>query len=250
MNRQQSFARFYPTTVCARAICLLCMVAISAFAWNGPVFAQEPAFKVLAFYSTDVEPDHVHVANDALVFFRDLAARNNFVFDATTDWQRLNAVDLKPYHLIMWLNNFPQTADQRRAFEQYMEHGGGWLGLHVAGYNDETTKWPWFVDFLGGAVFYTNNWPPLPAKLRVDDNAHPVTKGLPDTLHGTGKRVVYLEAQPAAQHECPCPRDARSVELSNRNKGRHHRRRSSRRMDKYKISDDLHEHGARREDIF
>lgn len=157
------------------------MVAISAFAWNGPVFAQEPAFKVLAFYSTDVEPDHVHVANDALVFFRDLAARNNFVFDATTDWQRLNAVDLKPYHLIMWLNNFPQTADQRRAFEQYMEHGGGWLGLHVAGYNDETTKWPWFVDFLGGAVFYTNNWPPLPAKLRVDDNAHPVTKGLPDT---------------------------------------------------------------------
>jgi type 1 glutamine amidotransferase len=60
-----------------------------------------------------------------------------------------------------------------------MEHGGGWIGYHVAGYNDKTTNWPWFVNFLGGAVFYTNNWPPLPAKLVVDDLSHPVTRGLP-----------------------------------------------------------------------
>ena len=39
--------------------------------------------------------------------------------------------------------------------------------------------WPWFVDFLGGAVFYSNNWPPLPAKLTVDEPSSPVTKGLP-----------------------------------------------------------------------
>lgn len=33
----------------------------------------------------------------------------------------------------------------------------------------------------GGAVFYTNNWPPLPAKLTVDDRTHPVTRQLPVT---------------------------------------------------------------------
>jgi type 1 glutamine amidotransferase len=81
----------------------------------------------------------------------------------------------------LWLNNFPQTPEQRAAFEKYMEHGGGWLGFHVAGYNDATTKWPWFVDFMGGAVFYTNNWPPLRAKLTVDDRTHPVTRQLPAT---------------------------------------------------------------------
>ena len=169
------------TTVCTPRLWLFCLVVICLFSWNGPAFAQETSFKVLAFYSTDVEPDHVHVASEALVFFHDLAAKYNFVFDSTTDWKKLNAVDLKPYRMIMWLNNFPQTAEQRAAFEKYMEQGGGWLGLHVAGYNDQTTKWPWFVDFLGGAVFYTNNWPPLPAKLIVDDNTHPVTKGLPAT---------------------------------------------------------------------
>jgi type 1 glutamine amidotransferase len=143
--------------------------------------AQEPAFKVLAFYSTDVAPDRVHTANDSLAFFRELAAKNNFTFDATTDWTKLNKNDLRPYGLILWLNNIPQTPEQRGAFKKYMEHGGDWLGFHVAGYNDETTKWPWFVDFMGGAVFYTNNGPPLPAKLTVDDRTHPVTRQIPAT---------------------------------------------------------------------
>jgi type 1 glutamine amidotransferase len=32
------------------------------------------------------------------------------------------------------------------------------------------------VNFLGGAVFYGNNWPPLPALLDVDDLSSPVTR--------------------------------------------------------------------------
>ncbi len=141
--------------------------------------ANEPDFKVLAFYSTDVEPDHVKTAKDALAFYQELAAKSNFTLDTTTDWSKLNENDLKPYRLILWLNNFPQTPEQRAAFEKYMEHGGGWIGYHVAGYNDKDTHWPWFVDFLGGAVFYTNNWPVKPANLKVDDRNHPVTAGLP-----------------------------------------------------------------------
>jgi uncharacterized protein len=158
---------------------VLFAITFVASVCTGLATAKDPAFKVLAFYSTDVESDHVKTANDALAFYRDLAAKNNFVFDATTDWGKLNDNDLKPYNLILWLNEFPKNTQQRAAFEKYMEHGGGWIGFHVAGYNDKTTKWPWFVDFLGGAVFYSNNWPPLPAKLTVDDRSSPLTKDLP-----------------------------------------------------------------------
>lgn len=80
------------------------------------------------------------------------------------------------------LNDFPHSQAQREAFRNYMENGGGWYGFHVAAYNDKSTKWPWLLEFLGGGVFYRNNWPPLPAKLVVDDPAHPVTKGLPVTF--------------------------------------------------------------------
>jgi len=144
-----------------------------------PAFAGKPAFRALCFYTTTVEPDHVHFSNDAIRFYTDLATKKNFVFDTTTDWSKLNDNDLKDYQLVIWLNDFPQDAAQRGAFERFVQSGGSWLGFHVSGYNDKDTNWPWFVNFLGGAVFYTNNWPPLPAALIVDDNKHAVTKGLP-----------------------------------------------------------------------
>jgi type 1 glutamine amidotransferase len=165
----------------ATAVRTFCAIVFLLCVGTTGAMAPKPAFRALAFYSTNVEPAHVRTGNEGLAFFRDLAAKNNFVFDTTTDWDKLNDNDLKAYEVILWVNDFPHTAAQRVAFEKYMEHGGGWLGLHIAGYNDESTKWPWFVDFLGGAVFYTNNWPVQKAKMIVDDRTHPVTAGMPES---------------------------------------------------------------------
>ena len=141
-----------------------------------------PRFKVLAFYSTTVEKAHVDFANDAILFFKELTVGNGFVFDTTSNMADLNNEKIKDYQLLIWINDFPHNDMERADFEKYMDNGGGWLGFHVAGYNDKTTKWPWFVNFLGGAVFYKNNWPPLPAKLTVDDTLHPVTTAIPATF--------------------------------------------------------------------
>ncbi|MGY3054615.1 type 1 glutamine amidotransferase [Pedobacter sp. UYEF25] len=144
--------------------------------------AQFPRFKVLAFYSNNVEPDHQQFANDAIKFFKDLTIGDGFVFDTTSNFNDLNVKKLKDYQLVMMLNDFPHSIDQRAAFEKYMDNGGGWMGFHVSAYNDKDTKWPWFVNFLGGAVFYTNNWPPMPAKIVIDEKQSPVTKALPPTF--------------------------------------------------------------------
>ena len=143
------------------------------------LFAQTNSFRVLAFYTTTVEKDHVQFAHDALRFYSKLAANKHFSFDSTTDWSKLNDDTLRNYQIVMWLNEFPHTGEERRAFEHYMRQGGRWIGFHVSAYNDKDTNWPWLVDFLGGAVFYTNNWPPLAARLVVDDPKHPVTQGVP-----------------------------------------------------------------------
>ncbi len=158
----------------------LCLALIAiCFANYG--HAQFPRFKALAFYSNKVEKDHTDFSRDAFKFFRDLTKGNGFVFDTTSNMNDLNDEKLKGYSIVIWLNDFAHTQQQRDAFMRYMENGGGWLGFHVAGYNDKDTQWPWFVQFLGGAVFYNNNWPPMPAKVVIEDRAHPVTKGLPDT---------------------------------------------------------------------
>lgn len=116
----------------------------------------------------------------------------------------LNDAKLKDYSLIVMLNDFPHTKAQRDAFSKYMEGGGGWLGFHVAAYNDKDTAWPWLVHFLGGAVFYTNNWPPMPAKLVVEDPFHPVTKGLPETFIAPANEWYQWK---------PSPRESKTVRV-------------------------------------
>ncbi len=145
-------------------------------------FGQQTPFKVLAFYSTKVEPDHVLFAEGALKFFSEIAKKNNFTFDATSNWDDMNDSNLKKYEVVVWLNDEPSKAEQKEAFQKYMENGGAWLGFHVAAYNDKDSNWPWFVDFLGGGVFHINSWPPLPAKLTVDDRSHPATKHIPESF--------------------------------------------------------------------
>ncbi|MFT3903064.1 MAG: ThuA domain-containing protein [Niabella sp.] len=150
--------------------------------YTGFVSAQFPRFKVLAFYNSYVEPAHVDFASDAIRFFKGLTIGDGFIFDTTSKMSDLNEEKLKGYQLIMMINDFPHSKEQKKSFEKYMENGGGWMGFHVAAYNDRFTNWPWFVDFLGGGVFYRNSWPPLPAKIVIDDPKHPVTKTLPQSF--------------------------------------------------------------------
>jgi YVTN family beta-propeller protein len=159
-------------------------------------FAQQTSFRVLAFYSTKVEPDHVLFAEGALKFFSDLSARNNFTFDSTSNWDDMNDFNLAKYQVVVWLNDEPSKAEQKRAFQKYMENGGAWLGFHVAAYNDKDSNWPWFVDFLGGGVFHINSWPPLPARLTVDDRSHPVTKHLPGSFRSPDNEWYLWKPSP------------------------------------------------------
>lgn len=174
------------------------------FLFAGVASGQQPTFHVLAFYSETVERDHVDFAHQAIKFYAAEAQRRHFDFTSTTRWDDLNSENVKHYQLILWLNDQPHTLSQRAVFEDYMEHGGGWLGFHVAAYNDSETGWPWFVRFLGGAVFYGNNWPPLPAELRVDDPLHPLTKGLPATFLAPANEWYIWK---------PSPRESKDVKV-------------------------------------
>ena len=64
--------------------------------------------------------------------------KTTFALEATTNWEDLNDANLKPYQLVVWLNEFPHNQAEREAFERYMTGGGAWLGFHVSAYNDKT----------------------------------------------------------------------------------------------------------------
>ena len=142
-------------------------------------YAKAPRFKALIYYTQHAEEAHVQFAEQATTFIKKLNYGDGFVLDITTDFSKYPYEKLKEYNVIIMLNTSPNTKAERDAFEQYMENGGGWVGFHAAAYNDKNTHWPWFVKFLGGGVFYCNNWPPQPVLVEVDNEEHPVTKNLP-----------------------------------------------------------------------
>jgi uncharacterized protein len=136
--------------------------------------------KVLAFFTSSGELDHVLFAQQAMRVLAAGAHDGGYTFAATSDWDALNDATLADVRVMIWLNDMPHTAAQRQAFEHYMTGGGAWLGFHVSGFG--SNAWPWFTQFMGGSRFSANNWPALPARLNVDDIEHPITKGLPPSF--------------------------------------------------------------------
>ena len=133
-------------------------------------------FRALVYYSDHVEEAHREFTHQAIDFFRKLTVGDGFILDVDT---RLTE-DLTPYDVIIMPDVVPGNPEERARFQQYMENGGGWVGFHAAGYNDLSTGWSWFREFLGGGRFRCNNWPPQPGLMDVESRTHPVTKNLPE----------------------------------------------------------------------
>ncbi|MFC7241374.1 ThuA domain-containing protein [Catellatospora aurea] len=157
------------------------LTAITATVVAGPGTAQAaPAFKVLAFYNGTWDAAHIDFDKEALTWFPQAAAQNNFTWEATTDWSRLNTGNLAQYKVIMFLDDAPPSG-QRAAFQQYMQNGGAWMGFHVTAFNTDPNTWSWYYNtFLGTGAFVSNTWGPTSVTMRTE-RAHPSTTRLPAT---------------------------------------------------------------------
>jgi uncharacterized protein len=165
------------------AMLKLAMVFVYLFCVSSTVFSQAK-FKVLAFCPPTDDGGHVSFMHEANKWFPSVAAQNNFTYDSTKTWSDCNATKLAQYQVVMFLDNRPDDATQRQAFQKYMENGGGWIGFHFAAFalNNSAVpqNWDWYhKTFLGSDQYSRNTWAPTTAILRVEDTTYPSTKGLP-----------------------------------------------------------------------
>lgn len=164
-------------------------------------YAQAPRFKALIYYTLHAEEAHVQFAEQATQFFKKLNYGDGFILDVSTDISDYTYERLKDYQVVIMLNASPNTPKSRKAFEEYMEKGGGWVGFHAAAYNDKHTQWPWFLEFLGGGMFYCNNWPPQPVLVEVDNSTHPITKNLPTSFVVPASEWYQWNPSPRENHQ-------------------------------------------------
>lgn len=144
-------------------------------------FGDGAALRVLVFSKTNSfrHADGIAGARrllDAIAARRDLAlfhSENGALFDADR---------LARFDVVVFSNASGNmlSDDQDRAFEKWLEAGGGWVGVHSAG-DSSHAKWSWYVDNLIGADFIGHILGPQtqPARVVVEDPAHPATQGLP-----------------------------------------------------------------------
>jgi uncharacterized protein len=156
------------------------------FCCLAPLSAQvSPAgFKVLAFYTAKHDQAHISFVAEANQWFSNIGNTHGFTYQATNDWNKLNAKELAAYQVVIFLDTRPETPQQRKAFEQYMNNGGAWIGFHFAGFaltpSDYPQNWDWYHNqFIGAGEYKSNTWRPTSAILKVEDSTHPATKQLP-----------------------------------------------------------------------
>ena len=147
-------------------------------------------FRVIAFYTAREDTAHISFVHEANRWFPEMAAANHFTYDSTNNWENLNVKFLSQYQVVIFLDTRPENPAQRKVFEEYMKHGGGWMGFHFSGFaltpSDFPQNWDWYhIEFLGAGSYLSNTWRPTPATLRVMDKTHPVTRNLPDTFRSS-----------------------------------------------------------------
>ncbi|OQP56156.1 carbohydrate-binding protein [Niastella populi] len=171
------------TNTLRKQLLLCCYFFFFLFSTTFNATAQAPRFKVIAFYNGNFDQAHISFVKEANQWFPALAAQYGFSYEATNNWNNLNANFLSNYQVVLFLDDAPTGAAQRAAFQQYIENGGAWMGFHVCAFTTNAGGWNWYHNtFLGSGNFRTNTWEPTTATLRCEDRTHPSTLRLPATF--------------------------------------------------------------------
>jgi uncharacterized protein len=166
-------------------ISIFCLLSLSGYTQG-----KANGFRVIAFFTAKRDTAHISFVHEANIWFAQMASIHHFSYDTTSNWNNLNLKFLTAYQVVVFLDTRPEKPAQRKAFEEYMKTGGGWMGFHFAGFaltpSDYPQNWNWYHnDFLGSGSYVSNTWKPMPAVLRVMNKNHPATMNLPDTFRSS-----------------------------------------------------------------
>jgi type 1 glutamine amidotransferase len=120
---------------------------------------------------------------------KSLGAENGFRVDATEDAGAFSSRNLSRYDAVVFLSTTGDVLNgaQQRAFEGYIKRGGAYVGIHAAA----DTEYDWeFYGGLAGAYFQSH--PAIqPARIEVEDRAHPATSHLGESWNRTDEWYNY-----------------------------------------------------------
>jgi type 1 glutamine amidotransferase len=152
----------------------ICFIAASSLTYAG--IKAKP--KLLVFSKTKgFHHQSIAKGNTAIM---QLGTDNGFDVDTTTDASKFTYSNLKRYKAIVFLSTTGLstqlfTEDEKQALVKYIQHGGGYMGIHAA--TDCCYDWQWYGN-LSGAYFKAHPAQQV-ATLNVVDSTNIATQHLP-----------------------------------------------------------------------
>ncbi len=155
---------------------LLLAVGLAGCATKSP---PRDGFTVLVFSKT-LMYRHASITN-GIAAIRKLGMENGFFVEATEDARWFTTTNLARYRAVIFLSTSGDILndEQQSAFQDFIERGGGLVGIHAAVAGDVATEggWPWYGQAL--CARFTNHSAIVPAAIDVEDARNPSTAALP-----------------------------------------------------------------------
>ena len=121
-----------------------------------------------------------------------LADENGFTVIASEDPGMFTPDQLKQFDVLVFSNtnnDIFDTPEQEQAFQQYMQSGGRFVGIHSACGSER--DWPWFWRNLGGK--FVRHPPRQDFDVKVIDKRNPSTDFLPDPWRIKNDECYYID---------------------------------------------------------
>jgi type 1 glutamine amidotransferase len=171
---------------------LMTLVITVAFESNNQKIVIGKENKVLIFSKTNgYHHKSIVVGIEAI---KKLGEQNNFIADATEDSTFFTTGNLQQYKAIIFLSPTGNVLgdEQKRAFEDYIHKGGGFVGVHAA--TDCEYGWAWYAKMIGAQ--FESHPKQQQAKVIVVNKKHISTKMLPATWERFDEWYNYKNINP------------------------------------------------------
>lgn len=155
---------------------LLLAGSLSAAAGTAASADSGPSFRVLVFSKTaGYRHDSIPTA---IATIEKLGSEHNFAVDATEDDSVFTDANLSRYQAVIFAlttGDVLNTTEQG-AFQRYIEHGGGYMGIHSA--SDTFHNWAWYGGLVG--AYFVDHPAIQQATVDVDGKSTAATAPLPN----------------------------------------------------------------------
>ncbi|MBK7425848.1 MAG: ThuA domain-containing protein [Saprospiraceae bacterium] len=130
---------------------------------------------------------------EGVKMFKEMAADSSMTIVHSEDAAIFNHHSLSDFDIVVFLSTTGTilNADQKNTFQQYIEAGGKFLGIHSA--TDTEYDWPWFGEMIGARF---NGHPHIQeARLETTNNQHPAIMGMPAEWNHTDEYYNFRDLQ-------------------------------------------------------